>query len=130
MTRCTATITGRLEGAVRVTVDLAWDSADPHAVQLAIRVPGFDVARIQVLSRHTLACGLTKRHGEGRVTVEPIDGDKIRIALRSPEAETAVDLDEIPVWIFLRDTEKYVKCGKEDITAAIDDAIRRCLTQR
>lgn len=128
MTRCSATLTGRLEGATRVTVDLAWDSADPFAVTISVRVPGTGLAIERTLARHLLACGLTTRQGEGLVTVEPCPDDRIRVTLRSKHGETSVDLDRIPLWLFLADTEKYVRCKHEDITQTIDQAIAKCLT--
>lgn len=127
---CTATLTGRLEGASRVTVDLAWDSADPYAVTIAVTVPGTGLTTRQTFARHLLACGLTTRQGEGLVTVEPAPDDKIRVTLRSKHGETCVDLDRIPTWLFLADTEKHVPVGVEDVTPAIDQAIARCFTGR
>ena len=130
MTRCTATLTGRLEGVSRVNVDLAWDSADPYAVTIALKVPGTRLATERTFARHLLACGLTTRQGEGLVTVEPGPQDRIRVTLRSKAGETCVDLDRIPLWLFVQDTEKHVPVGVEDVTPAIDQAIARCFTGR
>jgi hypothetical protein len=107
-------------------IDLSYDSRDPYAVVMAIRVPGDDEV-LWMFGRDLLADGTRRPSGMGDVTVAPCPeapADLLHITLHNDVRTAHIEMEFAPINEFLRSTYESVPAGWEGMFLRIDDDVR------
>lgn len=120
------------DDSIALPVTLRYDSQEPYAVQAVFRTGPSGVT--WVFARDTLASGVDEPTGEGDVRVwpasEPLPGDRVYIALSSPDGQALLEAPAAVLREFLRRTWDLVPAGTEsghlDIDAALAALLRSC----
>lgn len=109
------------------TVRLTYDPTRPYQV---IAWFLFEDAECDwVFARDLLAAGLHHPAGIGDVQVAPAGADRVAVRLASLDAPGGVTFHLMArdVRQFVASTYLLVAAGAEDVSADVDDALRRCL---
>lgn len=118
--------------SIALPVTLLYDSHEPYAVQAVFRTGPGGVT--WVFARDTLASGVDGPAGEGDVRVWPaggtLPGDRVHIALSSPDGQALLEAPAADLRAFLRRTWDLVPVGTEsehvDVDAALAALLRSC----
>jgi hypothetical protein len=125
-TQLSARILSQGSRSLAARISLSYDSRDPYAVVMAIRVPGDDEVR-WMFGRDLLADGSRRTSGMGDVTVAPCPeapADLLHITLRNDIRTAVIEMRLAPIKEFLRSTYDSVPAGWEGTFLRVDDDVR------
>jgi hypothetical protein len=125
----TAELSGRVMGSgsglVAVGVRLRYDSADPYAVLMTVRLPG-DEPIPWTFSRELIDDGLRGASGLGDVTVAPCPQAPsflLHVTLRDDVSDAVLEMGTASVKEFLRLTYELVPPGSEGSFLLVEDDV-------
>ena len=112
-------------GSLAARIRLGYDSADPYAVAMTVRLPGGRVIP-WTFGRSLLADGLRRETGIGDVTVAPCPqapSDLLHVTLRNDVSDAVLEMRMSPVSEFLLLTYRRVPLGREGLFLVVDDDV-------
>ncbi|WP_434447213.1 SsgA family sporulation/cell division regulator [Lentzea sp. E54] len=111
-----------------IPVDLSYDARVPYAVSVVFSSNRGPVRWL--IARDVLVDGLLRQSGEGDFTVGPLHGDglKVWIRLSTPTGSAKFEASSLAVASFLDSTFALVPLGEEDMSDAVDEAVRQMLS--
>jgi hypothetical protein len=116
----------------RTVLELVWDAEDPLAVELVLTAQPDHPALPRghwVVLRDFLRYGLDEPTGDGEVRIRPDElRDLVWFELARPGRAACVSVPRAVARDFLDRTERYVPCGEERSTEAIDALLARLLS--
>ncbi len=125
----TAELSGRVlspgSGPVAAGIHLRYDSVDPYAVVMEVRLPG-DQPIPWTFGRELLDDGLSGTSGAGDVTVAPCPQAPpflLHVTLRDDVSEAVLELGTASIKEFLRLTYELVPPGSESSFLPVEDDV-------
>ena len=125
----TAELSGRVlspgSGPVAAGIHLRYDSVDPYAVVMRVRLPG-DQPVPWTFGRELLDFGLSGTSGAGDVTVAPCPqrpSALLHVTLRDDVSDAVLEMGMAPIKEFLRLTDELVPPESEDSFLLVEDDV-------
>jgi hypothetical protein len=113
-------------GSVAARIHLHFESTDPYAVVMTVRLPGRETIP-WIFARELLDDGLSRASGAGDVTVEPCPHAPsllLHVTLRDDVSEAVLEMRMAPVFEFLLSTHERVPPGREGQFLLVEDDVR------
>jgi hypothetical protein len=125
----TAELSGRVlrpgSGSVAARLHLRYDSTDPYAVVMTVRLPGGKPIP-WIFGRQLLDDGLSRTSGAGDVTVAPCPQAPsvlLHVTLRDDVSDAVLEMRLAPIKEFLLVTYGLVPPGREGLFLLVEDDV-------
>jgi Streptomyces sporulation and cell division protein, SsgA len=112
-------------GTVSARIHLSYDSKDPYAVVMSVRLPGVEAVP-WTFGRELLADGLRRTSGVGDVTIAPCPQAPLamlHVTLRDDVSDAVMEVRLAPVAEFMRSAYALVPPGREGLFLLVENDV-------